>query len=275
MSYRRIKLGKKRANNLSGKEWARYSISVWNDITKTAEERRLQHPAMFPEMLVKRLISCFTTSDELRILDPFMGSGTTLVAARNMGRHGIGFELNPKYIDLAKRRLSQTNLFTGNSYEIHNTDASEIPRLVKYDSIDLCITSPPYWDVLLRKRTADHKKIRSYGEEDGDLGLIQNYEEFLKALAQVFNGVLLVLKPGGYCIVNVMDLRKRDRFYPLHIDLTQRMQDLGFVFDDMIIWDRRQEYNNLRPLGFPSVFRLNRIHEFLLIFQKPLEPQID
>ena len=100
----------RRANDLSGKEWARYSISVWNDITKTAEERRLKHPAMFPEMLVRRLISCFTRSDELRILDPFMGSGTTLVAARNMGRHGIGFELNPEYVELAGRRLPRLTL---------------------------------------------------------------------------------------------------------------------------------------------------------------------
>ena len=70
-------MSKKRANDLNGKEWARYSISVWNDISKTAEEKRMGHPAMFPEMLIRRLINCFTTSKELCILDPFMGSGTT------------------------------------------------------------------------------------------------------------------------------------------------------------------------------------------------------
>ena len=262
---------KKRANDLGGKEWARYSISIWNDIYKTAEERKLQHPAMFPEMLVRRLISCFTTSKELRILDPFMGSGTTLVAARNMGRHGIGFELNPEYVELTQRRLAQVHRFNDSTFDIYNTDAKEIPHTIEHDSIDLCITSPPYWDILLRKRTADYKAIRNYGDEEGDLGLIRDYDQFLNALADVFHGVRVVLKPGKYCIVNVMDLRKKDQFYPLHADLAQRMQDLGFIFDDMIIWDRRQEYNNLRTLGYPTVFRLNRIHEFLLIFKKPLE----
>jgi hypothetical protein len=50
------------------------------------------------------------------------------------------------------------------------------------------------------------------------------------------------------------------------------MQELGFIYDDLILWDRRQEYNNLRPLGYPYKFRINKVHEFLLIFQKPEAP---
>ena len=80
------------------------------------------------------------------------------------------------------------------------------------------------------------------------------------------------LKPGAYCCVVVMDLRKGDRLYPLHVDLGARLGDLGFICDDLIIWDRRGEYNNLRPLGYPSVFRVNRVHEYVLIFQKPATP---
>jgi hypothetical protein len=52
------------------------------------------------------------------------------------------------------------------------------------------------------------------------------------------------------------------------MDITAKMQEIGFTLDDIIIWDRRQEYNNLRPLGYPSVFRVNKVHEFILIFQK-------
>ena len=66
-----------------------------------------------------------------------------------------------------------------------------------------------------------------------------------------------------------MDLRKGSRFYPFHSDLARKMEDIGFIFDDIIIWDRRLDYNNLRALGYPSVFRLNKVHEFLLIFKKP------
>ena len=65
-----------------------------------------------------------------------------------------------------------------------------------------------------------------------------------------------------------MDLRKKDKFFPFHFDTIQFMTDIGFTLDDIINWDRRQEYNNLRPLGYPYVFRINKIHEFILIFKK-------
>jgi hypothetical protein len=53
------------------------------------------------------------------------------------------------------------------------------------------------------------------------------------------------------------------------MDITNFMQEIGFILDDIIIWDRRREYNNLKPLGYPFVFRVNKIHEYILIFLKP------
>jgi DNA modification methylase len=132
------------------------------------------------------------------------------------------------------------------------------------------ITSPPYWDILLQRRTADYKERRHYGDAQGDLGKVPGYEDFLSALRQVFEQVAIALGPGKYCCVVVMDVRKKNRFYPLHADVAAMMQGLGFLFDDVIIWDRRHEYNNLRPLGYPYRFRINKVHEFILIFQKPL-----
>ena len=87
------------------------------------------------------------------------------------------------------------------------------------------------------------------GTRRGDLGKIDDYNEFLDALAEVFDKVYAALKPGKYCCAVVMDIRKRDRFYPLHSDLARRMEEVGFIFDDIIIWDRGHEYNNLRAPG--------------------------
>lgn len=94
-------------------------------------------------------------------------------------------------------------------------------------------------------------------------------EKFLKALQRVFESVYKVLKKGKYCIVIVMDIRKGPKFYPFHSDVANLMQEIGFIYDDLIIWDRRHEYNNMRPLGYPYVFRINRAHEFVLVFHKP------
>ena len=136
-------------------------------------------------------------------------------------------------------------------------------------SVDFVVTSPPYWDILTEKRSADGKDIRNYGNDEEDLGRISDYKSFLAQLKAVFANTYEVMRNGAYCCVVVMDLRKKERFYPFHSDIANFMQEIGFIYDDIIIWDRRQEYNNFRPLGYPWVFRVNKAHEFILIFQKP------
>ena len=137
------------------------------------------------------------------------------------------------------------------------------------ESVHLAITSPPYWNILTRRRSADRKAVRNYGDQKADLGRLSGYDDFLTALGEVFRGVGEAMRPGSYCIVVVMDLRKGPHFFPLHQDLSDAMRDLGFRYDDLIIWDRRADYNNLRPLGYPYKFRINKVHEFILIFEKP------
>src|SRR5204862_2126322 len=143
--------------------------------------------------------------------------------------------------------------------------------VVAPESVDLCITSPPYWDILNQRRTADLKETRHYGNLRHDVGTIADYDEFLAALTQIFRDVLAALKPGAYCCVVVMDLRKKNQFFSFHSDLAARLSELGYIYDDLLIWNRQSEYNNLRPLGYPSVFRVNKVHEFVLLMRKPPE----
>lgn len=264
---------KKRANELSGKIWLQYSFSIWRDIIKTDEERKLRHPAMFPTQLASRLVEIFSKKKEL-ILDPFLGSGTTLIAANLLGRHGVGIELSKEYVDLANRRIKGLRLnFTSKSTEmfdskIYNEDIFKTIKLLKPNSVDLVITSPPYWNILTERRSADRKEIRKYSNSKEDLGNIYSYEEFMERLGTAFSEIYKILKIGKYCILIVMDIRKKSKFYPFHIDLIEKLSDKGYILDDIIIWDRQKEYNNMRPLGYPSVFRVNKVHEYILIFKK-------
>lgn len=259
----------KKANDLNGTQWLTNSISVWSDIRKTASEQALKHPAMFPSMLVERFIESFTTQRQKVVFDPFMGSGSTLVAARNLGKVGIGIELNPEYCTLTENRLK--DLFCKSDkqpeYHIYTSDARKLFEFIKKDSVDITITSPPYWDILNQRRTADSKAVRHYGNLDLDLGIIADYRDFIDSLQEIFEQVHVTMKPERYCIVVVMDLRKKDKFFPFHSDVAEMMQKAGFIYDDLIIWNRQSEYNNLRPLGYPSVFRINKVHEFCLIFK--------
>lgn len=201
-----------KVNGLGGDAWLRYSISIWSDITKTTEEQQIDHPAMFPKELPKRLIEIFLTEDKTEVLDPFMGVGSTLVAAKELGKHGIGFEICDEYARIAKERISlQQGLFDNKSIEqsIYIDDARNMYKYLRECSIDLCITSPPYWDILTGRRTADRKTTIDYIKKDGNLGKIHNYEIFLKELETVFRQVYIVLKKGARCVINVMDIRKK------------------------------------------------------------------
>jgi DNA modification methylase len=264
---------RKRANELDGKTWTRYSISIWSDIHKSPEEIALGHPAIFPIALASRLIEIFTNRDNRVVLDPFAGVGSAIVAAQRLGKEGIGIELSPIFAEEARVRCKHKTLFDPEegSGTIYTANALDLLKYVAKGSVDLVVTSPPYWDILSEKRTADYKEIRDYGDERADLGKIKDYQEFLTQLKAIFAQVYKTLRNGAYCCVIVMDIRKKNRFYPFHSDIANFMQELGFIYDDVIIWDRRHEYNNMRPLGYPSVFRVNKAHEFILIFQKPLE----
>jgi len=261
----------KRTIEVDGATWIKYSLSIWSDIKKSPTEEKLKHPAIFPAQLAKRLIEVLSFPEDI-VLDPFVGTGSTLVAAQELGRSSMGIDISKKFIDISKLRLSETaTLQTQNNpaYKLIVDDAINLKSHIKKKAIGLCITSPPYWDILTQKRTADYKEIRTYGGLKGDIGEIHDYKKFLYSLQQIMKEVYEALKPEKYCCMVLMDLRKKNVFYPFHMDVCDFMTNkIGFELDDIIIWDRKAEYNNLRPLGHPYVFRINKIHEYILIFQK-------
>lgn len=255
-------INNKRCNDLSGTEWLQNSFSIWRDLTKTKEERSFGHPASFPVSLCEKLMRTFARSD-CKVLDPFNGIGSTTKAASNLNLEAVGIDLSFEYCEIARERVTgnqKIQIVNGNSNLVLDNYSSAL--------FDICVTSPPYWDILNMKRSADKKDSISYSDNEADLGNISSYEGFLDSLSSVFTKVFRVLKSGSYCIVNVMDIRKKSVFYPLHSDLAIELKKIGFKYDDLIIWDRQADYNNMRPLGYPYRFRINKVHEYLVIFLK-------
>jgi modification methylase len=99
-------------SSISKEEFLEWTKSVWTFPAVSA--RSIGHPAPFPEELPHRLIKLYSFKEDV-VLDPFLGSGTTSLAAIKNGRNYIGYDTNKKYIDLANRRVSeyknQTKLF--------------------------------------------------------------------------------------------------------------------------------------------------------------------
>lgn len=94
-------LEQKERSAMTKEEWNTYFAGHWN----FAGAKQDGHVAMFPEELPSRLIKMFAFSGDT-VLDPFMGSGTTSLAAKNLGRNSVGYEINPEFIDIAKVKLN-------------------------------------------------------------------------------------------------------------------------------------------------------------------------
>jgi DNA modification methylase len=262
-----------RMNNLTGKEWLQKSFTIWRGFAKTKEERDTKHPALFPQKLVEELILIYTKDPSETILDPFLGIGSTLRAAASVGRNGIGIDLNSNFCELARQRVGDMEPGDYLSDErlpqaVLEGDSREVLKGIAEDSIDLVVTSPPYWDVLNQKRTVDSKSLRNYSDMDEDLGNIADYNQFLDNLKEVFTEVYRVLKTNKRCISIVMDIRKKDKFFPLHEDQSRIMREIGFELEEYVIWDRQSEYNNMKTLGYPWVFRFNKVHEYICVYWK-------
>ena len=101
-SFRREKLDG-RKSTISKEEFLEYTKSVWGFASESA--RKIGHPAPFPLELPYRLIQLYTFSDEV-VLDPFMGSGQSAIAALKAGRHFAGYEVNETYVKLAMDRIN-------------------------------------------------------------------------------------------------------------------------------------------------------------------------
>jgi DNA modification methylase len=97
-------------NDIEKEEFMAATLSVWEIPPESA--KRVGHPAPFPVPLVDRLVRLLSYRGDI-VLDPFLGSGTTAVAALQAGRHYVGYEINPEYISLAEQRIAQEGV--GNS----------------------------------------------------------------------------------------------------------------------------------------------------------------
>lgn len=89
-------------SDISREEFLAGTLSVWEIPPESA--RRIGHPAPFPAALAERLIKLFSYKGEV-VLDPFIGSGSTAVAAVQCGRHYVGYEIEASYVDLSRRRV--------------------------------------------------------------------------------------------------------------------------------------------------------------------------
>ncbi len=115
--YRKPSLAERVLSVISADDHQRWFQQIWSGLTGASTR---EHPAPYPAELAERLIRMFSFVGDT-VLDPFMGTGTTSVAAARCGRHSIGCEVDPHYFDMAERRIRQetTGLFSAVDIQVH------------------------------------------------------------------------------------------------------------------------------------------------------------
>jgi DNA modification methylase len=271
-------------NELSGKDWIKFSKSWFVHRPEPRGDRKIRHPASFPESLVREFVSFFTKKGEL-VVDPFLGTGSTLVAALETGRSGIGFEIVKKYADIAKGRVKDaltqnrvrgTRESGSSSTRILTADSSKLSRIWKQKGLppaDYCITSPPYWNQLRRSHMRQKGRVEkgldtAYSDDPNEIGNIEDYHDFLRALKRTFDEVYKVMRPKGYLTIITNNVFSDGRMYPLAFDTVSILSQEPYAWTpkDEKVWC--QDDKTLLPLGVFNAWVGNRHHQYCLIFRK-------
>ena len=263
-------------NDLTGAEWAKHSKSIetYPDIRSSNQK---EHGACFPKSLARHHIEIYTKAGDT-VLDPFMGVGTTMLAAHELGRHCLGIELNPRFAQMCRDEIAEKNI----QASVYEDDAENLCTYIPAESVDFILTSPPYANLLktikgdFAYKWREHSEIdpiknpTPYSTNERDIGNM-DYSDGICALASIMEKCFAVQKKNSYAVWVVKDFRDLKRKKPyinFHGDIIRCAEEAGYVLWDIRIYDQ----TNFRPLvclGYPSRnYYLNIGHSYMLVFKK-------
>ncbi len=200
------------------------------------------------------------------ILDPFLGSGTTLIECKRLGRNGIGVELQPEVINIAGENIRKEKNPFKIKTKIINGDSTEINfksglKRSGCESVQFLILHPPYWDII------------KFSEKKNDLSNSETFEEFLKMFGKVIDNTFPVLDTGRFAAIVIGDKYSSGEWIPLGFYTMQEMIKRGYKLKSTIIknFDQTTAKRNQKELwryralagGF-YIFK----HEYIFLFQK-------
>ncbi len=210
----------------------------------------------FAPQVPRNIILQYSKEGDL-VLDPMMGGGTTLIETKLLNRRGLGYDINPKAVELTRKNLK----FSGEyKFEpvLKKADVRNLKE-VKDESIDLIITHPPYLNIIKYSR----------GEIKEDLSNIRNVEKFISEFTKAINEFYRVLKNNSYCAILIGDTRKKGYYIPLSHNILDEFIKAGFVLKEDIIkiqhncnsssyWKKKSEKYKFYLI----------MHEHLFVFRK-------
>lgn len=205
----------------------------------------------------RNLILEYSKSGDI-VLDPMVGSGTTLIECKLLGRNGIGVDINEEAAMLSFDRVNFRSLELPNS-EIRTFvgDARDLD-LIKDDTVDLIVTHPPYVNIV----SYTNNKVK------GDISSVSDISEFIGEMHNLAIELFRVLKPGKFCAILMGDTRRHSHYIPVTFRTMQAFLAIGFILKEDIIklqWNMQSTRQNW--FGKQNFYKI--AHEHLFVFRKP------
>lgn len=207
----------------------------------------------------RNLILRYTREGDI-VLDQMVGSGTTLVECKLLGRDGIGVDINSDAIMVALDRLN----FSVPTIDIRKSkirtyvgDARNLNE-IKDESIDLIATHPPYWGIIPYSKAA----IKD------DLSAAKTLDDYICDMGIAAKEAYRVLKPGKHCAILIGDTRRHKHYVPMTIRVMQKFLDSSFILREDII-KMQHKMKSTREKWAAEKYDFYKIaHEHLYIFRK-------
>ncbi len=211
----------------------------------------------FAPQIARNIIEFYSKEGDF-ILDPMVGSGTTLIEAKLLSRNATGYDINPEAVEIAKKSLD----FEFSSKALQEVKAGDARYLneIKDETVDLILTHPPYLNIIKY----------SDGKIEGDLSNTGSIKKFCDEIKKIALELYRVLKEDKYCAILTGDTRKGKHFIPLAFRVMEKFLDAGFALKEDII----KVQHNCRMTGYwrwrskKENFYLI-MHEHLFVFRKP------
>lgn len=246
-------------NNMQPDKFEQEKTTVWDFPVRGAwATHKPDYRGNFAPQIPRNVILNYTDEGDL-VLDPMVGSGTTLIEARLLNRNAIGYDVNQGAVKIASERINFE--IKGNTKQVVKLgDAQKLPE--KDNSVDLIVVHPPYANIVKY----------SNGKNPDDLSSISSLPKFLDALEIAVKEMYRVLKPGRFCAILIGDTRKGQHYIPLSHFVLQRCLRSGFVLKEEVIKTQHNTTHAPRWSASAKHFKFYLImHEHLFVFRKPAE----
>jgi DNA modification methylase len=244
--------------NLQPENFETETTTVWSFPKRGAwATHNPKYRGNFAPQIPRNAILRYTKEGDT-VLDPMMGSGTTLIETKLLNRKGIGFDINPEAIKITKNNLKIDGNFKYEP-EIKKGDVRKISS-IDDESIDLIVTHPPYLNII---KYSDNKIAE-------DLSCISGVKKFCTEFEKGIKEFYRVLKENTYCAILIGDTRKSRHYVPLANYTMQLFLKNGFALKEDII--KAQHNCQTTPYWKSQVLKYNFyliMHEHFFVFRKP------